>query len=102
MARDMELTDMLIETFIGHEKEERGLPASVDRSEIAKVRCAFESVEHSYPEKQQLNVIRLCCKTFVDSEIKNITTPIALMISKYEFSTVPFAEMPISDSRRRK
>ena len=92
----------LIAGFIKYEKEKKGLPATADRSEIAKVRCAFEAVEHRYPEKQMLNVIRLCCKTFVDSEVRNITAPIALMISKYEFSTVPFSEMPISEGARRK
>ncbi len=102
MARALDLTDLLIASFISYEKEQKGLPSKVKRSEVAKVKCAYASVEHRYPEKQKLNVIRLCCQTFVDSEMKNITSPIALMISKYEFSTVPFSEMPISESKGRK
>ena len=102
MARELDNTDMIIESFISYEKEKKGLPSQVSRSDIAKVKCAYASVEHRYPEKQKLNVIRLCCQTFVDSEMKSITSPIALMISKYEFSTVPFSEMPVFEGRGRK
>ena len=91
----------IIEFFLTEEKKNRGLETSVDKSEVAKVMGAYLEVEHLYPEKEQVHVLRLCCQTYVDAKVKQVPATIALLISKHNHSTVDFIDAPISKTGRK-
>ena len=83
----------LIEFYISGIKEEKGLiDTSVKKSEIAYVEAAYYTMRQTYHERDPEELIRSCCETLVDSEIKRISCKMALLISKaqMEMGTIPF------------
>ena len=73
----------IITDFLMQEKMMNGMPASVDKAEIAKVQCAFLAVKGHYPERQHVQILKVCCDTIIEAEKKKISAPISLMISQF-------------------
>ena len=84
----------LIEFYISGIKEEKGLiDTSVKDSEIAYVQAAYSVMQHTYHERDPRDLLRSCCETLVESEVKHIACKMALMIStaQLEMGTIPFS-----------
>ncbi len=86
----------IIADFLQQEKKQMGIEKpEVSKAEIAMVQCAFLAVKDHYPEKNHVQLIRICCDTMMEAEKKQLNGKIGLMISRFneDIPTVPFTEI---------